>query len=95
MGDRSWAALMRAACPANALRLFIRMYRPHAAREDTVLFPAFRSLVSTHEYAALGEEFEEKEHALFGEDGFERVVAEVAVLERTLGIHDLAGFTPS
>jgi len=49
---------------SNALRLFIRMYRPHAAREDTVLFPAFRSIVSAHEYAALGEEFEEKEHAL-------------------------------
>jgi hemerythrin-like domain-containing protein len=77
----------------NALRPFIRMYRPHAAREDTVLFPAFRSLVSAHEYVALGEEFEEKEHALFGEEGFERVVGEVAEIERTLGIHDLAGFT--
>jgi len=43
----------------EALRLFVRMYRPHAAREDTVLFPAFRSLVSPHEFAALGEEFEE------------------------------------
>ncbi len=80
---------------SDALRLFIRMYRPHAAREDTVLFPAFRSLVSAHEYAALGEAFERKEHALFGEDGFETVVAEVAVLERMLGIHDLAGFTPN
>lgn len=77
----------------NALRPFIRMYRPHAAREDTVLFPAFRSLVSAHEYAALGEEFEDKEHALFGADGFEKTVAEVAALERMLGIDDLAGFT--
>lgn len=51
---------------SSALRLFIRMYRPHAARENTVLFPAFRSIVSAHEYAALGEEFEKKEHALFG-----------------------------
>jgi hemerythrin-like domain-containing protein len=78
---------------SSALRLFIRMYRPHAAREDTVLFPAFRSIVSAHEYAALGEEFENKEHALFGEEGFEKVVAEVADLERILGLNDLAGFT--
>src|SRR6202040_1824830 len=29
---------------AEALRAFVRMYRPHEAREDTVLFPAFRSI---------------------------------------------------
>src|SRR6186997_713716 len=27
---------------AGALRSFVRMYRPHEAREDTVLFPALR-----------------------------------------------------
>lgn len=78
----------------EAMHSFIRLYRPHAAREDTVLFPAFRSLVSSHEYNALGEEFEDKEHALFGDDGFEQIVAEVAKLEQTLGIYDLAQFTP-
>lgn len=78
---------------SNALRLFTRMYRPHAAWEDTVLFPAFRSIVSDHEYSALGEEFEEKEHALFGKEGFEKIVADVSELERTLGINNLAGFT--
>ncbi len=31
---------------ADALRAFLHMYRPHEAREDTVLFPAFRSIVS-------------------------------------------------
>lgn len=79
---------------SNALRLFVRMYRPHAAREDTVLFPALRSIVSAHEYAALGEEFEDKEHALFGKEGFEKIVSDVAELERSLGLDDLAGFTP-
>nr|AMK59203.1 hypothetical protein pah_c004o028 [uncultured bacterium UPO45] len=78
----------------ESLHGFIRMYRPHAAREDTVLFPAFRSLVSSQEYDALGEEFEDKEHALFGEEGFAKVVDEVAQLEKTLGIYDLAQFTP-
>src|SRR5512141_1745543 len=29
---------------ADLLRTFNRMYRPHAAREDTVLFPAFHDL---------------------------------------------------
>jgi hemerythrin-like domain-containing protein len=79
----------------EALRQFIRMYRPHAAREDTVLFPALHRLVSGHEYDALGEKFEDEEHRLFGEDGFEKVVDEVARIERQLGIHDLAQFTPA
>ena len=69
----------------SRLRLFIRMYRPHEAREDTVLFPAIRSIVSPHEYGALGEEFEDKEHELFGEGGFEEVVASVAGLEKATG----------
>jgi hemerythrin-like domain-containing protein len=78
----------------DALRAFLRMYRPHEAREDTVLFPAFRSVVSPHEYAALGDDFEKKEDELFGEDGFFKVVDQVTQLEKKLGIHDLAQFTP-
>jgi hemerythrin-like domain-containing protein len=78
----------------TALRAFIRMYRPHSAREDTVLFPELRALVGAKEYDALGDKFEDKERALFGPKGFEGVVAEVAQLEKTLGIHDLASFTP-
>jgi len=77
----------------QSVRSFIRMYRPHAAREDTVLFPAFHSVVSRQEYGDLGEVFEDKEHELFGEEGFERIVEEVAALERVLGIYDLAQFT--
>jgi hemerythrin-like domain-containing protein len=78
----------------DAVRSFARMYRPHAAREDTVLFPELRALVGAKEYDALGETFEKKEHELFGAKGFEGVVAEVAQLEQALGIHDLAKFTP-
>jgi len=80
---------------SGPMRAFIRMYRPHAAREDTVLFPAFRQLVKQHEYEALGDQFEDQEHALFGKAGFEGIVAQVAELERTIGIYDLNQFTPS
>src|SRR5206468_4028932 len=51
---------------------------PHEAREDTVLFPAFRKIVSPHEFDSLGEDFEKKEDELFGEDGFEKMVEKVA-----------------
>lgn len=79
---------------ADALRSFLRMYRPHEAREDTVLFPAFRSIVSAHEYAALGDDFEKKEDELFGDEGFFKVVDQVSQLEKKLGLYDLAEFTP-
>jgi hemerythrin-like domain-containing protein len=78
----------------QVLTSFNFMYRPHEAREDTVLFPAFRKIVSQHEYDALGEEFENNEHKLFGEDGFEHMVDKVATIEKSLGIYDLAQFTP-
>jgi hemerythrin-like domain-containing protein len=78
----------------DSLEQFIRMYEPHEAREDTILFPAFHELVSKHEYDALGEDFEKKENQLFGGEGFEKNVAAVAALEKKLGIYDLAQFTP-
>lgn len=78
----------------DSLARFIRMYSPHEAREDTVLFPAFRKLVSANEYDALGDDFEKKEHELFGEDGFAKMVDGIAAIEKTLGIYDLAQFTP-
>ena len=79
---------------AEKIHFFSRMYRPHAAREDTILFPAFRSIVSVQEFDSLGESFEEQEDALFGEGGFEKVVAQVADLEKLLGIYELKQFTP-
>jgi len=78
----------------DALRAFLRMYRPHEAREDTVLFPTFRSIVSSHEYGALGDDFEKKEDELFGDEGFFKVVDQVAAIEKKLGIYELAQFTP-
>jgi hemerythrin-like domain-containing protein len=73
---------------------FVRMYAPHEAREDTVLFPALHEVVSRQEYDALGEDFEKKEHQLFGKEGFEGMVERVGKIEKSLGIYELAQFTP-
>ncbi|HXO29569.1 MAG TPA: hemerythrin domain-containing protein [Thermoanaerobaculia bacterium] len=77
-----------------ACQAFIRMYRPHEAREDTVLFPALRTILSAKQVAALGDRMEEDEHKVLGEEGFERSVDKVAALEVQLGINDLKQFTP-
>jgi hemerythrin-like domain-containing protein len=80
---------------ASTLRRFVRMYRPHEAREDTVLFPALRRLVKREELGSLGEQFEKKEHELFGKEGFEGIVEQIASLERKLGTYELDLFTPA
>ena len=78
---------------ATVLRSFNRMYRPHAAREDTVLFPALRGLVGAKAYAELGDQFEDKEKEMLGDHGFEHAVADVAKLEQAFGVDDLAKLT--
>jgi hemerythrin-like domain-containing protein len=79
---------------ADAIHKFQFMYRPHAAWEDTVLFPAFKTTLSQHEYDALGEDFEKIETQKFGEEGFEHVLAQVAEIEKKLGIGDPSHYTP-
>jgi len=74
---------------------FIRMYSPHEAREDTVLFPALHKLISKHEYDSLGEDFEKIERQHFGGDGFDIAVDQVTGIEKSLGIYDLNLFTPN
>jgi hemerythrin-like domain-containing protein len=77
----------------TAMAAFIRMYEPHEAREDTVVFPAFRDVVPPKEFLQLGEIFEDEEHRRFGASGLTGVVGHVADIEKALGIYDLAQFT--
>ena len=78
-GSRRIAAESVAACEA-----FIRMYRPHAAREDTVLFPAFKGILSAKQLDELGDKFEDEENRRFGAEGFEQTVEKVAAIEKEL-----------
>ena len=77
------------------MQQFITMYRPHAAREDTQLFPLIRSLLSAKAFEKLGDKFEDLEHQLFGKHGFEDMEHKVTALEKELGIYRLEQFTPA
>ncbi|MEU6796211.1 hemerythrin domain-containing protein [Nonomuraea wenchangensis] len=79
---------------AADLAAFIRMYEPHEAREDTVVFPAMREVIPPKEFGEMAETFEDEEHRRFGQAGFTGVVGQVADIEKTLGIYDLNQFTP-
>lgn len=76
------------------IQSFVRMYAPHAAWEDTELFPVYRGQFTEREFDRLGDRFEDQEHKLLGGGGFEGSLKEVGDLEKSLGIHDLARFTP-
>ena len=71
---------------AETMRRFNHMYRAHAAREDTILFPAIRALVGKRAYAELGEKLEDDEKKILGEGGFEKAVVDVGKLEAAFGM---------
>jgi hemerythrin-like domain-containing protein len=78
---------------AQALDSFVLMYRQHAAREDTIVFPAWKHTLSATQLDELGAQFEAIEHQQFGEDGFEDAVKQISDIEGGLGLADLAQFT--
>ena len=78
----------------SAMAAFVRMYEPHEAREDTVVYPAYRALLTPAEIADLGARFADLQTQQFGGDGFTAMVGRVAAIEQALGIYDLAQFTP-
>jgi hemerythrin-like domain-containing protein len=84
--DRDRASL------AGALRGYASMFRPHVAREDSVLFPAFHEVAGAS-YRELGDEFEAVEQRRFGKNGFEHFVALLPAIETQVGVSDLAKFT--
>jgi hemerythrin-like domain-containing protein len=78
----------------RACEAFIRMYHPHTAREGSVLFPALREILPASQLEEMGDQFEKEENRLFGDEGFEKTVEQVAAIERQLGIDELGQFTP-
>jgi hemerythrin-like domain-containing protein len=78
---------------ARALEFMVRMYRPHAAREDTIIFPAWKETLTAQQLDQMGDNFEDIEQKQFGKDGFENAVRQIADIESELGLADLAQFT--
>jgi hemerythrin-like domain-containing protein len=77
---------------ADVLDSFAQMYEAHAAREDTILFPAWKATMSPKDYDAIGDKFEDIERQQFGKDGFEDAVRQIAAIEAGLGLIDLTVF---
>jgi hemerythrin-like domain-containing protein len=79
---------------ARVLEGFVRMYENHAAREDTIVFPAWKTNFSNKQLDELSDQFEDIEHKMFGKDGFEDAEKTIGKVEATFGFTDISQFTP-
>ena len=78
---------------ARVIDGFVRMYQNHAAREDTIVFPAWKTNFSDKQLDELSDQFEDIEHKIFGADGFEDAEKTIGKIEQAFGLADLAQFT--
>ncbi len=78
---------------ARAFDTFVLMYENHAAREDTIIFQAWKDGLSASELDEMGDKFEGIEKAQFGGDGFEKAAKTMTEIELALGLADLSQFT--
>jgi hemerythrin-like domain-containing protein len=79
---------------AKALDSFVLMYQHHTAREDTILFPAWKKTMTEGELDDMGDNFEDIERQQFGGDGFDDAVKQIGDIETEVGIADISQFTP-
>ncbi len=80
---------------AKVFETFVLMYQNHAAREDTIVFPAWKKNFTNKQLDEIGDQFEDIEHKMFGKGGFEDAEKKISGIEGALGFTDLAQFTPS
>jgi hemerythrin-like domain-containing protein len=78
---------------ATVLASMVRMYEPHAAWEDTLIFPAWKTMQSKSRLDELAAKFEEIEHARFGKDGFNEALERIERVERALDLGELGAYT--
>ncbi len=79
----------------SSLDAFVRMYEPHEAWEDTVIYPALRAATPQRTLDELAERFHDLENVQYGDAALAQILQRVTGVEQQLGIADLATFTPA
>ena len=78
---------------AKTLDAFVLMYEHHTAREDTIIFPAWKQTLTAKQLDEMGEKFEDIEHEQFGKDGFDDALDQITDIEKIVGLSDISQFT--
>jgi hemerythrin-like domain-containing protein len=79
---------------AGSMDAFARMYEEHAAREDTIVFVAWKKTMTPKQLDEMGDLFEDIEKKTFGRDGFDHAVAKVGAIEKQIGLDSAALTAP-
>jgi hemerythrin-like domain-containing protein len=77
---------------AKLTHAFSRMFLPHLARENTVVFPTLRSIMSRDEYGHFASRLQEIEARMKPAD-LKEILKDIDQIEVALGIHDLDKYT--
>ena len=72
----------------RTIQAYVRLARTHETREATLVIPALHQL-SRRDYDALGDALADREHRLFGPDGFTTISDQITQLEHDLGMDEL------
>ena len=78
-----------------AIHKLSRMYRAHAAWEDTVLNPALFEAADAARIQSLNSEVRKADRSSLGEQGYHEILRMLSQLETSLGIGELSSFTPN
>ncbi len=78
---------------ARALESMANMYEAHAGFEATVVYPAWKALLSPSELHDLGRRFVSIQQSRFKEGGQTAVNMRLAGIERRLGVPDASAYT--
>lgn len=79
---------------ANLCMSFVIMYRAHAAREETVVFPALYDAVTENYIDNIGKRMRDEERGLMSDPGLRKLMDNLRKIEAAAGTAELARFTP-
>jgi hemerythrin-like domain-containing protein len=79
---------------ATAMNAFANMYEAHECWEDTVVFPGLRAASTPTQIVQLANHFQALQTQQFGPNAFGELLSKVESVEQSLGISDIAHYTP-
>ncbi|MGA9141127.1 MAG: hemerythrin domain-containing protein [Methanocella sp.] len=74
---------------------FVIMYRPHAAWEETVAFPALYEIATENYIDNINMRMHDEERTLMSDPGLRRLMDNLRKIEEAAGTSDLGCFTPA
>ncbi len=70
----------------KTLQLFIKLYRAHSAREDTIIFRKLRDFIEVDKFKEISKIMDEEEDKKFGEHAYDKILKKIIIVEQSIGL---------